>query len=56
VGPQKIEAITRWSALKNATNIQSFLELAVYYRRFVQDFSKIVMPLIAPGRHRSMSG
>lgn len=30
---------------KSPTEIQSFLGLAGYYRRFIQDFSKIASPL-----------
>ena len=40
--PQKIEAITKWLRPKNLTEVMSFLGLAGYYRRFVQNFSKIV--------------
>jgi hypothetical protein len=29
----------------NASEIQSFLRLAGYYRRFIKDFSKIVKPM-----------
>ncbi|XP_074306451.1 uncharacterized protein LOC141641698 [Silene latifolia] len=45
VDPQKIEAITKWPALKNVAEVHSFLGLAGYYRRFVKDFSKITQPL-----------
>ncbi|GJW73337.1 putative reverse transcriptase domain-containing protein [Tanacetum coccineum] len=40
VDPTKIEAVMNWQALKNVGEIQSFLDLAGYYRRFIQDFSK----------------
>jgi len=30
-----------WSVLKSAIEIKSFIGLAGYYQRFVQDFSKI---------------
>nr|GEY81150.1 reverse transcriptase domain-containing protein [Tanacetum cinerariifolium] len=42
----KIEAMTNWQAPKNVGEIQSFLGLAGYYRRFIQDFSKIASSLI----------
>ena len=45
VDPQKIEAIFEWPRLTSVTKIQSFLGLAGYYRRFVQDFSRIVAPM-----------
>ncbi|KAI3819455.1 hypothetical protein L1987_13291 [Smallanthus sonchifolius] len=45
VDPVKIEAISKWEIPKSPTDIRSFLGLAGYYRRFIQDFSQIVVPL-----------
>ena len=43
--PSKVKAIMEWEAPRNVTEIQSFLGLAGYYRRFVQDFSIFARPL-----------
>jgi len=45
VDPQKVKVITEWLRPTNVTDIRSFLGLAGYYRRFVNDFSKIASPL-----------
>ncbi|XP_073018817.1 uncharacterized protein [Primulina eburnea] len=45
VDPSKIESIKQWPIPKTVSDIQSFLSLAGYYRRFIADFSKIALPL-----------
>ncbi|XP_074291694.1 putative mitochondrial protein AtMg00860 [Silene latifolia] len=45
--PGMIEAVSNWERLKNVADVRSFLGLAGYYRRFVQDFSKIAKSLTA---------
>ncbi|GKE08772.1 pol protein [Tanacetum coccineum] len=45
VDPAKINAIMNWEQPKTPTEIRSFLGLAGYYRRFIQDFSKIASSL-----------
>ena len=46
VDPTKVEAVTKWERPITITEVRSFLELAGYYRRFVQDFARIALPLI----------
>ncbi|MCJ8730139.1 hypothetical protein PDJAM_G00180710 [Pangasius djambal] len=43
--PEKIEALKTWPSPMNLKELRSFLGFAGYYRRFIQDYSKIVKPL-----------
>ncbi|WVZ79564.1 hypothetical protein U9M48_027129 [Paspalum notatum var. saurae] len=45
VDPEKIEAVSNWKTPRNVTEIRSFLGLAKYYRRFIENFSKIAKPM-----------
>ncbi|KAJ9557680.1 hypothetical protein OSB04_012294 [Centaurea solstitialis] len=45
VDPAKIEAMMSWKSATNPSEIRIFLGLAGYYRRFIQDFSKIASAL-----------
>jgi len=45
VDPTKVEAVLQWEPPKTMTKIHSSLGLAGYYRRFIEGFSKIAMPL-----------
>ncbi|XP_020109287.1 uncharacterized protein LOC109724766 [Ananas comosus] len=45
VDPMMIEAIKEWPRPTNVTEIWSFLGLAGYYRRFVERFAKLSIPL-----------
>jgi hypothetical protein len=45
VDPSKIEAVSKWQSPKSMTEIRSFLGLAGYYRRFIENFSKIAKPM-----------
>ena len=41
----KIKAISEWETPKNMIEVQSFLGLAGYYRRFMKNFPIIIRPL-----------
>ncbi|KAA3470456.1 Retrotransposon protein [Gossypium australe] len=43
--PNKVFAIVDWKILKNVSEVQSFLGLAGYYRRFVKKLSSIASPM-----------
>nr|GEZ93164.1 putative reverse transcriptase domain-containing protein [Tanacetum cinerariifolium] len=45
IDPAKVEAITKWPRPKIMTEFISFLGLAGYYRRFVEGFSCLALPL-----------
>ncbi|GJR36461.1 putative reverse transcriptase domain-containing protein [Tanacetum coccineum] len=45
VDPTKIESIKDWASPKTPTEIRQFLGLVGYYRRFIEDFSKIARPM-----------
>jgi hypothetical protein len=45
VDSSKVQEVLDWKSPKSVTQIHSFLRLAVYYRRFIPNFSKIAKPM-----------
>jgi hypothetical protein len=45
VDPAKIKAVKEWEQPRNPIDIRSFLGLAGYYHRFIENFSKIAKPM-----------
>jgi len=49
---EKVEGVLNWPTPKNVKEVQKFLGLVSYYRRFIKDFAKIVAPLHIEGGKR----
>ena len=45
VDPQKIETVTTWARPNDVSQLRSFLGLSNYFRRFIQGYSILVIPL-----------
>lgn len=45
--PEKVKAIEDWHAPTSVRGVRSFLGFANYYRLFIKDYSRIVLPLTA---------
>jgi hypothetical protein len=45
VDPSKVQDVLSWNAPMSVGDIQSFLGLAGYYRRFIEGFLKISKPM-----------
>ena len=43
--PEKVKAIMSWKRSKSVFEIRSFFRLARYYRRFIEDFSRLAAPM-----------
>ena len=50
---EKVDGILSWPTPRSAKDVQKFMGLANYYRRFIQDFSRVAKPLnILVGKNR----
>ena len=45
VDHSKVEVVQEWQKPTNVFEVRSFLGLVGYYRRFVEDFSRITAPM-----------
>jgi hypothetical protein len=45
VDPKKVNDVLSWNPPKDVSEIQSFLGMACYYRRFIEGFSRIAKPM-----------
>ena len=45
VYPEKVKSMMSWERPKSVFEIRSFLGLAGYYRRFIEDFSQLATPM-----------
>jgi hypothetical protein len=43
--PKKISAMVNWSKIKTIKQLRGFLGLTGFYRRYIQDYAKIALPL-----------
>jgi len=44
---KKIKVIINWQEPKNVKDVRAFIEFANFYQRFINNFSALVLPLIA---------
>ena len=45
VNPEKVEAVMSWERPKSVFEIRNLLGLPGYYRRFIEDFSRLAAPM-----------
>ena len=52
VDPEKVEAVMSWERSKSVFVIRNFLGLARYYRRFIENFSRLAAPMTRLTRNK----
>jgi len=45
MGEDKVEPVLDWKTPESITQVQSFLGFANFYRRFIQNYSRVARPL-----------
>ena len=45
VDPEEVEVVISWERPKSVFEIRSFLGLAGYYKRFIENFSRLAAPM-----------
>ena len=53
VDSKKVEAVMSWKRPKLVFEIRSFLGFVGYYRRFIEDFSRLAAPMTKLTRKKS---
>lgn len=44
--PKQVEAVQDWAIPQSVKNIQSCIGFANFYRHFIQEFSKVICPMM----------
>lgn len=44
--PDKVKTVREWPIPTSVTDVQAFIGFANFYRRFIRDFSKVILPLV----------
>jgi hypothetical protein len=47
MNPQKMKAIMNWQASKSVKSVQSFIDFANFYWKFIKNFSNLIMSMMA---------